>query len=262
MRYNCVAINIADSIDIKGLKNNFPAQLIISTSTEIFFKIADSKFISIFNYGVIAFSEHNQQEIDKVISTISNYINDEQEKLSETIDIEFESENINYQGNILSLPKKYHLNELFRIVLFDLSQSVALDYYSGIAEKLLHQVKKFASELEEEGKISLNKKEMMKFIGKSLSTKNKIVDNLYIFDSPEITWENEKIDKVHNLLTRTFDLNSRFKEIEYTFNIIDDNLQMFKDTYEHEHSSTLEIVVIVLILIEIINSLSERFHLF
>jgi uncharacterized Rmd1/YagE family protein len=48
-------------------------------------------------------------------------------------------------------------------------------------------VKALSAELEYQGKISLSKKAMMKFIGKSLNTNKKIVDNLYIFDSLGIT---------------------------------------------------------------------------
>lgn len=256
-----VAINIADSIDLKKLKASFGGKLLISTSTELFYKVAEDKFISFFNYGVVAFSEHTQQEIDKVISSIKEFIDNEQDRLSENIEIEFK-DTIGFEGDTLIVPQKFRKDELFRIVLFDLGQSVALDYYSRISDNLLQDVKKYAAELEQKGKISMTKKEMMKFIGKSMNTMNKIVDNLYIFDSPDITWESEKIDKVHKLLVRNFDLNARFKEIEYTFTNIDKNLQMFKETYEHQHSATLEIVVIILILIEIINSLSERFHLF
>jgi uncharacterized Rmd1/YagE family protein len=262
VNYKLIAINISDSIDIKSLKSNFLGTLITSTSTEIFYKIADNKFISIFNYGVIAFSEYTQQEIEQVISIIKPYLINEQNRISETIEVSFDSTSISYQNNILSLPIEYYKDEIFRIVMFDLGQSIALDYYSSIGEKLLGQVKAFAAELEEKGKISLNKKEMMKFIGKSLNTKNKIIDTLYIFDSPDIAWESEKIDKIHKYLVRTFDLIARFKEVEYTFNIVDGNLQMFKDTYEHQHSATLEIVVIILILIEILQTFGERFHLF
>lgn len=261
--YKLIALNIADSIDIKTLKTNFAGKLITSTSTELFFKIDDNKYVSIFNYGVVAFCNVEQDEIESAISILGDFIKSEQDRLTESIEIQFSDVKIPiYDEDILSLPLKFNFDAIFRIVMFDLSQSVALDYYSGVAEKLLNQVKLFASELEKKGKISLSKKEMMKFIGKSLNTKDKIVDNFYIFDSPDITWDNAKIDKVHKLLVRTFDLNVRFKEIEYTFNIIDDNLQMFKDTYEHEHSATLEIVVIILILIEILNSFSEKFDWF
>ena len=259
MNIKLVALNIADSIDVKVLKNSFQGKLIKSTSTELFYKTDDNKYISIFNYGVVAFSDASPEEIESTITLLNDYTRKEQERISETIEIQFkEAPGVTYDNEVLTVPTKFHKDELFRIVMFDLSQSVALDYYSGIAEKLLQEVKSFSAELEQKGKISLSKKSMMKFIGKSLSIKNKVVDNLYIFDSPDITWESDKIDKVHKLLTRTFDLGSRFKEIEYYFNIIDDNLELFKGNYEHQHSATLEIVVIILILIEILNSAYER----
>ena len=254
-----VALNIADSIDVKGLKNSFQGKLITSTSTELFYKTAENKYVSIFNYGVVAFSNHTEQEVTSVLSSIDKYVSNKQEQLSETIQVEFKDKpGIDYENEILSVPMKYNHDQLFRIVLFDLSQSVALDYYSGIAEKLLEEVKSLSAQLEEKGKISLSKKAMMKFIGKSLNTKNKIADNLYVFDSPDITWENEKIDKIHKLLARTFDLTSRFKEIEYTFTMIDNSLEIFKDNYEHQHATFLEIVVIIMIFIEILQTATEQ----
>jgi uncharacterized Rmd1/YagE family protein len=257
------AIIIADTIDIRQLKTNFKGKLIISTSSELFYKIARNKYISIFNYGVVVFSNHSQREIDQVITDIEKHITNKQDRISETISIEFiDTTGVSYENEVLSFPAEYESNELFRIVMFDLSQTVAIDYYSGIADILLQEVKSLSSELEHKGKISLGKKDMMKFIGKSLNTKNKIVDNLYIFDSPDIAWDNENVERVHKILTRTFDLNARFKELEYTFKIIDDNLQIFNDTYNHRYSSTLEIVVIILILIEVLKSLGEKFELF
>jgi len=258
-----IAINIADNIDIRQLKPVFKGKLIISTSSELFYKTDEGKYLSIFNYGVIAFSNHTQEEIDQVIMEIEKFLQYHQVRISETISIELKNiPGAIYENEVLTVPVEYDSNELFRIVLFDLSQTVAIDYYSSIAEKLLQEVKALSSELERKGKISLVKREMMKFIGKSLNTKNKIVDNLYIFDSPDIAWDNEMVEKVHKTLTRTFDLNARFKELEYTFKIIDDNLQIFKETYEHRYSATLEIVVIILILIEVLKSLGEKFKLF
>jgi uncharacterized Rmd1/YagE family protein len=258
-----IAIIIADFIDIRQLKTNLKGKLIISTSTELFYRVSESKYISIFNYGVVVFSNHTAKEIDKVIHEIDNFITNKQDRIAETITLEFKDKiGISYENEVLSLPETYKSNELFRIVMFDLSQTVAIDYYSGIADLLIQEVKGFSAQLEHKGKISLVKREMMKFIGKSLNTKNKIVDNLYIFDSPDIAWDNENVERVHKILTRTFDLNARFKELEYTFKIIDDNLQVFNDTYHHRYSAALEIVVIILILIEVLKSLGEKFKLF
>ena len=252
------AINIADTINIRQLKAHFAATLITSTSTELFYKIGENKYVSMFNYGVIAFSDHTLAEREQVIGSIGKYCNDKQEILTETIQLEFaDIAGITYRNNILSLPIHDHTDEMFRIVMFDLAQTVALDYYAEIAEKLLHEVKTYAAQLALRGKISLSKRAMMKFIGKSLTTRNEIIDNLFIFDSPDIAWDNERVERTHKILTRIFDLNVRFKELEYTFRIIDNNLQIFNDSYEHRYSAFLEIVIIILILIEVVKSFVE-----
>ena len=94
----------------------------------------------------------------------------------------------------------------------------------------------------------------MKFIGKSLNTKNNIVDTFYIFDSPDLAWEDDEIDKIHKYLSHLFDLNSRYREIENIFKVIDNNLEIYNDIYQHKESANLEIVVIILIIIEIIKA--------
>jgi required for meiotic nuclear division protein 1 len=258
-----IAVYVADSINIKQLKSVYTGKLITSTSSELFYKTGESKYISIFNYGVVAFSNYLQTETDSFFKEIGTFITDKPERISETIQIEFKSEKgVSYENEVLSLPIFDNSDELFRIVMFDLAQTVALDYYADITDKLLQEVKTFATQLQRKGKISLSRKEMMKFIGKSLSTKNDIVDNLYIFDSPDIAWDNEMVERVHKILIRTFDLNVRFKELEYTFNIIDNNLHIFNEINEHRYSEILEIVVIILILIEVLKSLGEKFMFF
>ncbi|MEI8203718.1 MAG: RMD1 family protein [Bacteroidota bacterium] len=257
------ACNIAENINLKQLKNNIPAKLIISSSSELFYYIDENKYISIFNFGVVAFSNHTQQEIDQFYVFIENYISDRQDKISEAITIEFDGSNeINIKNDILTVPLAYKSNELIRIVMFDLSQTLAIEYYSKIGESLLEDLRMFSIDLEYKGKIMLSRKNMMKFIGKSLNTKNKIIENLYIFHTPDIICDIQEVEKVHKSLIVFYDLKSRFKELEYTFNVIDDNLQIFKETSEHRYSSKLEIVVIILILIEVLKSLGEKFKFF
>ena len=62
-----------------------------------------------------------------------------------------------------------------------------------------------------------------------LSLKNKIAGNLYIFDSPEETWEDENLNKLDIGLKKTFDLQSRFRDIQEGLQIVKDNLELFKD---------------------------------
>ena len=108
--------------------------------------------------------------------------------------------------------------------------------------------------MEEEGKLKISRKNIMKFIGKALNTKNKIVENLYIFDAPAVTWNNEYLEKVNTTLSRHFELGLRYRSIENNFNIIKDNLEAFTDLYHQSESSKLEWIIIILILVEVLDT--------
>jgi required for meiotic nuclear division protein 1 len=107
--------------------------------------------------------------------------------------------------------------------------------------------------LELSGKLSISRKNMLKFVGRALNTQNDIADNIYIFDAPEQVWDDEYLDKLHRGLKKHFDLHIRFSEVEYTLRIIEENLSVFREISNQTENSTLERIVILLILVEVLN---------
>jgi uncharacterized Rmd1/YagE family protein len=98
----------------------------------------------------------------------------------------------------------------------------------------------------------------MKFIGKALNTQNDIADNIYIFDAPELVWDDEYLDTLQKGLKQQFDLRVRFSEIEYTMRIIEDNLSVFREISHQRESSILEWIIILLILVEVFDLLISK----
>jgi required for meiotic nuclear division protein 1 len=92
---------------------------------------------------------------------------------------------------------------------------------------------------------------MHRFLGKALNTQNDIAENIYIFDAPDLTWEDEYLDKLHRGLIKHFDLKVRFSEIEYTQRIIENNLTVFREIIHQRESNLLEVIIILLILVEV-----------
>lgn len=88
--------------------------------------------------------------------------------------------------------------------------------------------------------------------------KNRIAENLYIFDSPPETWEDENLNKIHNDVKRTFDLKERFRNIQEGLNIIKDNYELFRDLLQYRSSYRLELVIIILILVEVLNIFAQK----
>lgn len=150
-------------------------------------------------------------------------------------------------------------DSVIRVTMLNLGQSVALDHYNGLSENLLTEIKGFTNDLQSTGRLNINRKNMMKFIGRALNTQNDIADNIYIFDAPEQVWENEYLDTLHQGLMKHFDLKVRFSEIEYTLRIIQSNLSVFREISNQRESNRLEWIIVILILIEVFDLFISKF---
>ena len=146
--------------------------------------------------------------------------------------------------------------------MLNLAQSVALDYYIKTTEVLLQETRQHTTDLEATGKLQLKGKELLKYLGKALNLKNSIAENLYIFDSPKIAWNNQNLNNIDEDLSRELDITIRYKSVQENLNIVKENLDLFKDLTHHNHSSTLEWIIIILIFIEILNMIIDKYHAF
>ena len=97
-----------------------------------------------------------------------------------------------------------------------------------------------------------SKRRVQMFIGRILAVRNRMVDNLYIMDAPDITWENEYLDKVDRAMKKTFDVAERFRSLDYQLRENKENLELFAELLQFRKSNMLEWIIIGLILVEVI----------
>ncbi|HNX58566.1 MAG TPA: RMD1 family protein [Spirochaetota bacterium] len=245
------AYHLGDSINLKLFKSEFTGTLISSSSFELFYSTENGGYLYIFNYGVVAFADVTDVDKSRILSHLRNYT---QNPLSENYSDDFNislSDDTKPVFDFDNLCVQVINESLIKNVMFNVAQSVALDFYDHESEKFLEQVNKFTSELEHKGKISLSKRKMLQFIGQTLSRKNRVIDNLYIFDVPDIVWDDKILDEINTGMVKLFDLRTRFKEVQSNFKNIEDNLAIFMELYQHRMSNLLEWIIIILILIEV-----------
>lgn len=255
------AYHISDSINLKQFKSDFTGKLLSNTLYDLFFSIAGNGYLYVFNYGVVAFANVSEVDQTKTLEFIKRY---SQNPVDVTLSDNFRIQNSNgeklfFDFDNLSVP--IITTNVIKIIMFNVAQSVALDYYDHESETLLERVNSFTAELEMKGRISISKKNMLKFIGKTLSRKNRAIDNLYIFDVPDIVWEDKYLDEINSGIVRIFDLKTRFKEVQSNFKNIEDNLSFFMELYQHRMSNLLEWIIIILILIEVIDLFISKLKL-
>lgn len=253
-----VAYQVADHIDIKQFKQAFTAELTHSDSDELFYTIEKGKYLYVFKYGVACLMNHTEVETTGVLKMVMDYCrNPLQDRFKDAFDIAQDTGKLVFGYNQVSIPGNDP--EMLRLIMLNLSQSVALDYYEQQTNLLLEETNHHTQTLEQKGKLEMSGKALKQYIGKTLNLKNKIAENLYIFDSPEETWENEQLSKVDTGMKKTFDLQSRFRTIQEGLGIVKENLELFKDLLQYRHSTYLEWIVIILILTEVINLMIEKF---
>ena len=258
--YTTVAYQVASTINIKEIKSHLSWRLVFHDSDELFYKVSNHAFVYIFQYGVVSFFNLSDDDIAEVFKEISPFCNNYfSNKLSEVVEVVVEPNTLKVKFNSVILPS---LNkEMIRLVMLNTSQSVALNRYSEITEDILIETNKHTTYLENKGKLDISGYTLKRFIGKVLNIKNKISENLYIFDSPQITWENEQLNKLNLELKQTFDLTDRYRLIHDRIEIVKENLDLFKDIMDHRESSKLEWIIIILIVIEVIDMLVAKFFI-
>jgi uncharacterized Rmd1/YagE family protein len=253
-----ISYQIADSIEIKLFKGAYKENLYYSDSDELFYVMAPETFVYVFKYGVVCFLNYEERGTAGFLQMIAPYCkNLFEQKLSEEFHVE-----TNARENKFGFSKIEIVNadiETLRLIMLNVSQSVALDYYSEQTNLLLEETNYHTQSLEKRGKLEVTGTNLKKYIGKTLNLKNRIADNLYIFDSPPETWDDENLNRIDLGMKRTFDLQDRYRDIREGLVIIKENLELFKDLLQYRQSTFLEWIVIMLIFLEVLNLVIDRF---
>jgi len=244
------ALLVSNQIDIKGVKSSFEMKPLADTSSELFYG-AEGRYQYFCNYGVMVFSGYSEESMKEIIKSLQGYLKDPAPTLMrDEFQIRVEPGKETSFEFAEAIAGKLDPKGI-RVAMLNLAQSVALDFYHGVSENLLTQVKGFANQLQRTGKLKISRNNMHRFLGKALNTQNDIAENIYIFDAPDLTWEDEYLDKLHQGLIKHFDLKVRFSEIEYTLRIIENNLTVFREIIHQRESNLLEFIIILLILVEV-----------
>ncbi len=257
MTQKVISYQIADAIDIKGFSAAFKAQLYYNDPSELFYRIDSDQYIYVFKYGAVCFLNYDTLRLSEFLILIRPFCKNLFEKsLTDEFLVETGAKEWKVGFNKIEIPSASI--DVLRLVMLNVAQSVALDYYEEQTTKLLADTNYHTQILETTGKLGISGKKLRQYIGRSLLLRNRIAENIYVFDSPPETWENEDLNKIESDLKRTFDLQVRVRAIHEGLTIIKDNLELFRELMQHRTSSILEWIVIILILVEVLDLIIQK----
>jgi required for meiotic nuclear division protein 1 len=258
MKKTIIGYHLGDRLDLKELKNNLAYNCVYADPTELMYDVENNSYFCVFDYGSVVFFGVDNYEQTNIITAVRTILNlDSTELRRENFAVEIDPQ-ASYKVIFDRLIIKEITMDIAKIIMLNIAQSVALDYYIEQSNILLDQTYQFTLELAEKGKFSIKGKKLLKYIGRLLNLKNKIAQNIYIFDSPNLTWNDEYLNVINNDLSRELDIKLRHNSLQESLNTVRENLEILKDINQHSHSNMLELIVIVLIAIEIINIIIDK----
>ncbi|MCL9807069.1 RMD1 family protein [Flavobacterium amniphilum] len=254
MEITIEAIQIAESFNIRKFRGEFSSQPFSGTNSEVFYAFTETnRFLYVFDYGVVVFGNYDALAQKEFLTFIKDYaIKPVDQNLTEEYRIITDREVLKPEVKNDYVTVSYTDAFTVHIVMLNTAQSVALEYYELLTDELISSSKNYIQELEDRGRLSISKTNLLKYIGKVLNVKNSIVDNLYILDDPNLVWDNEELNLLNKRLKINFDTHPRFKDLDYRLQIVEDNLRLFTDVLNVRESNRLEWIIIILIFIEIV----------
>jgi uncharacterized Rmd1/YagE family protein len=148
--------------------------------------------------------------------------------------------------------------QVIDVISMLLAQSVAIDYYEEDLQEILAALDRRSDSMARTGRVAGSSRQIIRFVGSAINTKNQIITALALLDSPAVTWESESLDRLYRALRTMLEIEDRFRALEYKLRTIQDSLELLADLAATRRSHALEATIIALIVFEIALTLIEK----
>ena len=138
-----------------------------------------------------------------------------------------------------------------------MAQTVALDHYAVLVDKIVETFSKMNIKMGESGKFDkLDRRKLFSLIASNNTVITSVVSKLGIFEGSDAAWDDGDTWDTWDSLRKDFELDHRFKDLSLKLEIVRDNTTFFLEILNHQKSTKLEWIIIVLISAEIMISLA------
>lgn len=133
-----------------------------------------------------------------------------------------------------------------------LAQSVSIDYYDEDAQAILDRLVTMCNAVAKRGKPPGRQRDLVRFAGAAMAFQAEIMGAILLLDKPDLTWEDERADRLHDKLRYHFEIAERYKALEAKLLTIRETLQALLQMSSERRMFIVEIGVLVLIVIEVV----------
>lgn len=136
------------------------------------------------------------------------------------------------------------------VIAYVLAQSTAIDYYDEDAQAILDRIGTISTEVSQHGKPRGRQRDLVRFVGAAISSQVEIISAISLLDKPDITWEDELADRLHDKLRYHLEIAERYRALEAKLQVIREALQALLELSSERRMLFIEVAILLLILLE------------
>jgi uncharacterized Rmd1/YagE family protein len=223
------------------------------TKTQTTLRLGEQRWVVAYDFGAVVFFGVEEADRRRMVDKLLGQIGPEPHApIHDEIVIEIKPEAHAPVTHFDRVTVPALDDRVIDIVALVLAQSAAMEYYEEDVDDLLVRLQDVTKQLETRGRFRGNVAELLRFVGLGMSTRNQVVYTLSLLDAPDLTWENERLDRLYRGLRGTFEIEDRYRALDHKLTMLQDNLELLVDLAQHRRTILLEIGVVALIAIEVV----------
>ncbi len=259
------AYHIAERLKLKDIRERFSRPSLEFSNYEMVVGYGQDSYLFVYNYGSVVFFNVPDELQERELAAIQDHrILSDQARSQDVFYLEVQDPPATppAPGGVTGVKVFFDRvvvhtlsYQIVKIVSMLLAESTALEYYETLIQNLLERTNVFSKKLQQQGRMLESTEDLIKFIGLCLDTKQEIISNLYIVDSPDETWENPELDRAHQELKTMMEVDVRYRALEYKIKIIQESIEVIVDLAKSRRETLLELIIILLIAFEVVLSI-------
>lgn len=250
------ACAIAATVPLKELAPIFDGRAVFTrpAKTVLVVQYPDDGWTVVHDFGAAVFFGVPDEERTRVLDAMKRYDGEaagtRRSLVRESFAVEVRPDATRANVRFDAVVVRELTQPVVELVAFVIGQSVAMEYYEDDVDRILGRLASIAAGLEAKGRFQGNVRELLRFVGRGMSLRNRVIHTLALLDSPALAWEDEVLDRMYRELRQSFAIEDRYRALDHKLQMIGQNLELVVDLTQTRRSMLLEILVVVLIFIE------------
>jgi uncharacterized Rmd1/YagE family protein len=247
------AYAIASTVAPRNLDSLFPAELerVKVAKTHVVVRFSEARWAVAHDFGALVFVDvpdaDRQRTLDRLVGKVTS---ESRPPLAETFSIDLKpgvAPSVHFDRVVLDVLDARTVEVLSLVI----AQSTGMEYYENDVDELVGEIERISIRLADQGRFRARSRELLSFVGRGMAMRTRVIHTLALLDAPAITWEDERLDRLHHDLQTSFAIEDRYRALDHKLRMIQDNLELLVDLTRHSRSITLEFAVFLLIAIEL-----------